>query len=210
MIGLAGVEAFTSRFSVSRETLDKLALFSDMISRENLMQNLVSVNTLPDFWHRHVLDSAQLVALAPRSAVLWLDVGSGAGLPGIVTSVLTEAKHMLVEPRRRRAEFLASAVTALDLTSRVEVIHGKVENVVIEAPVVITARAFASLSRTLAATIHLGGNRTTWLLHKGRSAASEIVEALASWSGDFEAIASITDSQAAIVRVRDVTRRANS
>lgn len=202
-----GVEWFAEQWPVSRETLGKLKLFHDLICAENRIQNLVAESTLPDFWNRHVLDSAQLVALATDIPATWLDVGSGAGLPGIVTSLLTQAKHVLIEPRRRRAEFLATTVAQLRLDDRVEVAQTDVRNVSCARTAVITARAFASLTKTLAATAHLGGPGTMWLLHKGRSFASEVAEAEKTWTGRFEAIPSLTDSAAAIVRVCDLERR---
>lgn len=206
MIVSAGVARFCERHPVSRETLDELTAFAEMVGRENQQQNLVGSSTLGDFWERHVLDSAQLVALAPPSGVTWLDVGSGAGLPGIVTAILTRAPHVLIEPRRRRADFLGMAVDALGLSAHVCVTCTKIEKFVFDTPALVVARAFASLTRTLAATFHLGAGDTRWLLHKGRGAAEEIAEARHSWSGKFEQIASVTAPDAAIVRVTDLAQ----
>ncbi len=207
MIDQGGAESFVAQHHVPRETLDKLQLFRGLVIEENSAQNLVSASTIPVFWDRHILDSAQIIALAPHGRATWLDVGSGAGLPGVVTALLTDAEHLLIEPRRRRADFLSAAVAALGLTARVTVLQKTVEKVVFKGPAIVTARAFASLIRTLEATSHLGDTGTLRLLHKGRTASIEVAEAKKLWGGRFELIPSTTDQHAAIVRISGLARR---
>jgi 16S rRNA (guanine527-N7)-methyltransferase len=88
---------------VSRETLDRLERYADLLRSESAKQNLVSASTLDRLWDRHILDSAQLVKFAPRPDLSWVDIGSGAGLPGIVIAALVTGPVTLVEPRRLRA-----------------------------------------------------------------------------------------------------------
>lgn len=189
---------------VSRETLVRLRHFQDMLLLENQRQNLVSKGTVADFFNRHIVDCAQLGRLAPTNAALWLDVGAGAGLPGVVNALMTQADHWLVEPRRLRAKFLREVVEQLELGDRVVVRQCKVEAVRGQAFSVITARAFASLTGTINATLHLADQRTTWLLHKGRTVAAELLEAKRTIAADFELIPSITDPEAAIVKVTNL------
>ena len=112
---------------VSRETSDKLERFSEILIAENQIQNLISKLTEADLWTRHFADAAQLISFAPEGAS-WIDIGSGAGLPGLVIAILTKAPVTLVEPRRLRAEFLSRAVAELGLTN-VTVLHAKGEAV---------------------------------------------------------------------------------
>ena len=182
--------------TVSRETFEKLERYVALLREENVRQNLVSAATLDQAWDRHILDSAQLVRFAPRSAANWVDVGSGAGLPGIVVACLVDVPVTLVEPRRLRAEFLHKVCESLDLSATV--ICAKAERVEGSFDV-ITARAVASLTRTLKISSHLSTGKTTWALPKGRSAPAELAEARQSWQGDFQLEPSVTDAESFIV-----------
>ena len=133
-------------------------------------------------------------------------MGSGAGFPGLVLALLSDAQHTLVEPRRLRAEFLRHAASHLGLESRVTIVQRKVERVTDEPFDVVTARAVASLTATVEATAHLANRATQWLLHKGRSAAAEVAELRAAWGGEISRLPSVTDPEASIVELRDLHR----
>lgn len=190
---------------VPRETIDALANYRSMLLHANSQQNLIARSTEVCFWSRHVLDSAQLVTHAPAGVRTWVDVGTGAGLPGLVLAILSSDHHVLVEPRRLRAEFVQRVVTALALETRVSVRQERIERTT-GTFTVITARAFASLTRTLDATAHLADSATMWLLNKGARVDAEISEAQADWTGKFDVLPSITDADAAIVRVTNPRR----
>ena len=181
---------------VSRETFDRLCLYADRLKEENARQNLVSATTLDNIWERHIVDSAQLARFESRPGAAWADIGSGAGLPGIVLACLVEGPVTLVEPRRLRAEFLRRIVAELGLRAKVEA--WKVER--IAGPYdVITGRAVASLARFLDLCGHLSTKNTVWVLPKGRSAQSELAEARRTWQGEFRVEPSMTDADAKIV-----------
>lgn len=183
---------------VSRETLDRLDLYERMLRTENSRQNLVSAATLDDLWKRHILDSAQLVRFEPRLGASWVDVGSGAGLPGIVIACLVSGSVTLVEPRRLRAEFLWKVVTELGVAERVRVFAGKAEKASGKFDA-ITARAVAPLDKILAISTHLSTKRTRWVLPKGRNAQRELVEARRNWHCEAEIVPSCTDPDSGIV-----------
>ena len=111
--------------NVSRETFEKLNAYAALLREESGRQNLVSASTLAELWDRHILDSAQLVRFEPRAGASWADVGSGAGLPGIVIACMVDGPVTLIEPRRLRAEFLHKVSESLRLN--VEVFVGKAE-----------------------------------------------------------------------------------
>ena len=182
--------------TVSRETFEKLEAYVGLLRDENKRQNLVSAATLDQAWDRHILDSAQLVRFAPRSAASWIDLGSGAGLPGLVVACLVETPVTLVEPRRLRSEFLHKACESLNLSATV--ICAKAERVEGSFDV-ITARAVASLTQLLKISAHLSTGKTTWALPKGRNAPAELAEARQSWQGDFQLEPSVTDAESLIV-----------
>jgi 16S rRNA (guanine527-N7)-methyltransferase len=181
---------------VSRETLDRLGRYVERLSLENSRQNLVSAATLDSVWDRHIFDCAQLVRFVPNLAASWIDIGSGAGLPGLVIACLVEGPVTLVEPRGLRAGFLQDTARALGLNA--QVVQAKAARVAGSFDV-ITGRAVASLSKFLSMCEHLSTRKTQWVLPKGRSAQSELEEARRSWQGMFHVEQSITDPNAKIV-----------
>lgn len=183
--------------SVPRETEQKLRDYMNLLVEENDRQNLISRTTIAGAWERHILDSAQLLRFLGPEGERRLDIGSGAGLPGIVLAILTKASICLVEPRRLRAEFLKHCASDLGL-SNVTVVQSKVERLDGSYDL-ITARAVADVSALLGGAYHLAHPGTRWVLPKGRSAAKELADAQASWQGRFRLETSITASDAAIV-----------
>ena len=189
---------------VSRETFDKLGAYVALLKDENARQNLVSAATLNEIWERHIADSAQLVRFEPFARASWIDIGSGAGLPGIVISCLVSGPVTLVEPRRLRADFLHKVAESLDLD--VPVVCGKAERVEGKFDV-ITARAVANLAKLLEISHHLSTGKTVWALPKGRSGKSELAEAQRTWQGRFHVERSVTDADSFIVVATGVRAR---
>ena len=181
---------------VPRETFEKLQRYVAFLRDENARQNLVSNATLGRVWERHILDSAQLTRYEPRRGASWVDIGSGAGLPGIVIASLVDGPVTLVEPRRLRAEFLHKVAESLDLRTKVQCM--KVERVAGSFDV-ITARAVAPLPELLKISAHLSTRKTIWALPKGRTAPAELAEARRTWQGDFRVEPSVTDDESFIV-----------
>jgi 16S rRNA (guanine527-N7)-methyltransferase len=181
---------------VSRETFERLCRYVELLRAENQRQNLVSASTLDRIWERHILDSAQLLRFEPRRGASWVDIGSGAGLPGIVIACLVEGPITLIEPRKLRATFLELVVRELELNAKVlcvkaERVRGQFD--------VITARAVGSLSKLLGITHHLSTKKTVWALPKGRGAQSELADALRTWQGVFHVKRSVTDPESYIL-----------
>lgn len=190
---------------VSRET--ELASFVDMVRDEAANQNLVSASTLEAIWLRHIADSVQLLPLAAEQPGAWLDIGTGAGFPGMVVAILREEPTWLIEPRRRRATFLRDCAERLGIANRVHVIERKVERVTEVRPSIISARAVAALSPLIASAYPVSNPDTLWLLPKGRSADAEVAEARKAWHGVFRTVPSVTDPEAQIVTLRQARPR---
>jgi 16S rRNA (guanine527-N7)-methyltransferase len=188
---------------VSRETLKLLERYAELLRDEAQRQNLISASTLESLWDRHILDSAQLARFEPFGGASWADIGSGAGLPGIIIALLVTGPVTLVEPRRLRAEFLERTVSELELEGRVTVAPGKVERLTGRFDV-ITARAVAPLDRLLRISTHLSTGKTLWVLPKGRSAQSELAEARRNWHCEVESVPSSTDPKSEILLIRNV------
>ena len=188
-------------FDVSRETLAQLDTYETLVRVGQHTQNLVSASTLPTFWSRHIVDSAQLVLLGEKGS--WLDIGSGAGVPGIVTAILTGAPTILVESRTRRAEFLQETVEKLNLLN-VRVVASTVQKLVANPVDNITARAVAALPALLEMALPFAHKGTVWLLPKGKSAQTELASLPRAWQGDWEARASVTDPGSQILVGRHI------
>lgn len=188
---------------VSRETEAAVRRFASLLAAEAEQQNLVARSTLESLWDRHLLDSAQLARFEPHDGASWVDIGSGAGLPGIVVSALVTGPVLLIEPRKLRSEFLQTVLGELGLGTRVQILCAKAERATGRFDV-ITARAVASLDRLFAMALHLSHRHTLWVLPKGRSAKSELEEARGNWHCDARVEGSVTDPDAAILVIRNV------
>jgi 16S rRNA (guanine527-N7)-methyltransferase len=192
------------RFGAAGEA--RMTELARLVIDEAGRQNLIAPSTLDAIWARHIVDSAQLIALASEVEGDWLDIGTGAGFPGLVVAALTERRTILVEPRKRRAEFLQAAADSLRIAHRVEVIAGKVE--AINEPVaVISARAVAQLSALFDSAVQCSRRKTLWILPKGRTAREEVAVAEQTWHGVFHVEHSITDPESLIVLAKGVSRR---
>ncbi|MES2046288.1 MAG: 16S rRNA (guanine(527)-N(7))-methyltransferase RsmG [Pseudomonadota bacterium] len=186
--------------------VERMMRLAALVRDEASRQNLIAPSTLDEMWARHIVDSAQLIPFADAYPGNWLDIGTGAGFPGLVVAALTERPIWLVEPRKRRADFLSACCDALGVASRTTVVTGKVERAHVQAAV-ISARAVASLWELLGAAQHCSTWNTLWLLPKGRSAREEIASAQQSWHGAFHVEHSVTDPESLIVIAKEVTRR---
>jgi 16S rRNA (guanine527-N7)-methyltransferase len=195
-----------SGFTVSRETRSRLETLVAELRRWQQVKNLVGPETLRDVWHRHVADSLQLAALAPEART-WVDLGSGAGFPGLVLGIVAAespgAVVHLVESNGRKCAFLRHAARVTG--AAVQVHDARLESVIegfVGRADVVTARALAALPQLLAWTEPLLRTGTIGLFPKGQDAAAELTEAAKSMRFNTETIASRTDPRAAILRIR--------
>jgi len=187
----------TEGLNVSRETFERLDAFAKLVIAENEAQNLISAATIPNIWARHIVDSAQLALFAPQKGV-WLDLGSGAGFPGIIIALIRDEPMILVESRRKRVDFLQRCLEWLSL-SHVRLYGGPLENMPTENVDIISARAFAPLPKLLRLAHRFSNDRTTWILPKGKSAKEELALAQKTWQGVLDMKASYTEAGAHII-----------
>jgi 16S rRNA (guanine527-N7)-methyltransferase len=191
---------------VPRGTLDQLEAFVALLDQENGRQNLVSCGTLTEVWMRHIYDSAQLLRFSPGGGS-WLDLGTGAGFPGLIVAVLWEGQVTLVESRKLRVEFLRAGAAVLGVTERTDILCAKVEAVPARPFDVISARAFAPLDKLLRLGLPFSTEKTVWILPKGRNAQSELDAVGTSWQGAFRIEPSLTDADAGIIVATGVKPR---
>lgn len=195
--------------AVSRETLGRLGVFEAEFRKWSTRINLAAPSTLDALWSRHILDSAQLLPLAP-DATDWLDLGSGGGFPGAVLAILlTERENgriELVESNNKKAAFLKSVLGSLGAPAIVHVC--RIEEAVqrVRQPQVVTARALAPLPRLLDLARPWLEAGATGLFHKGRDYAAEIAESRDAWRFDLVEHRSRVDPASRILAVSNLTR----
>lgn len=194
-------EEFARRLDVSRETLARLEAYAALLQKWQKAINLVSPGTLPKLWERHMLDSAQLIRLAPPGG-LWLDLGSGAGFPGLVLAILGVREVRLVESDARKCAFLreAARITAAPAT----VIHARIEDVTPFPADVVVARALAPLDKLLGFASPFLGKTGVGLFLKGQDVEAELTEAHRNWKMCVERHPSLSDARASVLRLTEV------
>ncbi|MXO60502.1 16S rRNA (guanine(527)-N(7))-methyltransferase RsmG [Altererythrobacter salegens] len=190
--------AYCARFT-DAAGLARLERLAELLLAENRVQNLIARNSEEFLWVRHIADSAQLLAHVSRGTSPWLDLGTGAGPPGLVIAAMCpDLTCVLVESRKKRAEWLARAAAELGLPNcRVEA--RKLESVESFSAAAISARAFAPLPKLLDLSSRFSTRDTVWLLPKGRSAGQEVQDLPARTAQMFHVEHSVTDPQAGIL-----------
>lgn len=179
--------------------MERLDRFCKLLAEENARQNLVSSSSLAHIWRRHIADSVQLLAFVPRETSPWLDLGTGAGFPGIVIAMgRPEIAVYLVEARKRRAEWLSNIASEFGLT-RCTVLPQRLEDVATMSAGAISARAFAPLDRLLRLSSRFSTPNTVWLLPRGRSARQDLAAQSDSVQSMFHVEPSLTDPQAGLL-----------
>lgn len=203
-------ETFAQLFDVSRETKQRLEDYVALLGRWNHRINLVARRALNDVWSRHIADSAQLLNLAPPNAATWIDLGSGAGFPGLVVAVMAAERHpglqvRLVESDRRKAAFLAEVIRQTSISAKVEAC--RIEGLPAERQDVISARALAPLEQLCSLAQRFVGPHSVLLFPKGARLESELTAAAALWHIRAERIPSRTDPAAAVLVIRELRKR---
>lgn len=194
---------FTRELGVARETVSRLSTYVDLLCKRNQQLNLVSESTLPQVWRRHILDSAQLVEQIPEGAKTLVDLGSGAGFPGMVLAIMLDGRSglqvHLVESTQKKCRFLNEVALATDAPvmvhwHRAEALTGLTADIV-------TARAVAPLERLLGLAHPYFGPGTIGLFLKGKSLADELTLARKSWKLDSTQVPSRSDPSGTVLRV---------
>lgn len=199
---------FAARQNVSRETLARLEAYVALLAKWQSAINLVGRDTLDDVWRRHVLDSAQLAPLIPADARTLVDLGSGAGFPGLVLAILREGGPPLdvhlVESAGKKASFLREAARAAGVRAKVH--HARIEAAPEIAADVVTARALAPLGLLLDYASRFAAANTLCLFPKGARAAQELTDAQKNWTMTVSRHQSVTDDLGVILEIRDLAR----
>lgn len=195
--------------NVSRETSERLDTFVALVNKWNPAINLVSRRSLPNLWERHILDSVQVFAAAPKTFDHWVDIGSGGGFPGVIIAILAterapNARITLIESDSRKATFLRTALRETGCVGTV--INQRIEQADPQRADIVSARALADLSDLLGyAQRHLDPTGLA-IFPKGATWKQEIATAKTQWNFAYEAATSKLDPDAAILSITGVSR----
>lgn len=200
-------EDFRNSTHVSRETMERLEAYARLLEKWQPKINLVGPKTLPDLWSRHFLDSAQLVPLIPEGANTHMDLGSGAGFPGLVICILTELETHLVESDGRKAAFLREAARITGVSNRLTVHAKRAESLELPPVDLITARALAPLPDLLSLCEPFWKSQTLGLFLKGKRYEEELTASKYGWYINFDAIPSQVDADSVILSISGTRRK---
>jgi 16S rRNA (guanine527-N7)-methyltransferase len=202
-------ERVARQFAVSRETIDRLGTYVDLLTAWQGRFNLVGRSTLGDVWGRHIADSLQLAELAPQDARVWVDLGTGAGLPGLVLAIALADRDgfclHLVEANARKCAFLRTAAARVGAPvtvheMRIEALAGDPNRPRAD---VVTARALAPLGRLMRLACPFMWKRTVLLLPKGQDVESELTQASISSTLKVDRRPSVVDPAATILLIEE-------
>lgn len=207
---IRSAEEFAEAFSVSRETISNLVLYEENLRRWQSVQNLVAVSSLNELWSRHFADSAQLLEIAPENSKIWVDLGSGAGFPGLVIAILLkdfqDRKVHVVEANARKCAFLHEIrrLTRAPVEIHNQRITSLADSDSVSGADVVCARALAPMEKLLGHAQPFFEAHTTGLFLKGKGADTEIHTAKKSWHFEFRKYHSRIDYSGCIVEVKNL------
>ena len=195
---------FHKHFNVSRETISSLSLYESLLKKWNKKTNLVSRKSLPDVWIRHFLDSAQLVKHCQPENKLWLDFGSGAGFPGVVSAIVLRDRgintsFVLVEKNKTKAFFLGELKRKLGLSF--DIICENVKEIDPLKADIISARAFSHLENLLPVSSYHGKKNSVSLFLKGKNIRKELDKTFKMWFFQYDIISSISSTDGKIIKI---------
>ncbi len=195
-------QEFQKLTSVSRETLDKLRIYFELLKKWQRAINLVSKSTLPHAWERHILDSYQILKHVPMDKGVWVDLGSGAGFPALVVAMASNFDVHVIESDQRKCQFMreVSRETSTNLT-----IHTKrIEAIEPFKADIISARALASLDKLIELAHPFATEKTSFLFLKGQDVDAELTNAAKCWRMDAVKHSSLSSSEGCVLQLENV------
>ncbi len=201
-------DEFRTATGVDGPTVERLGVYGELLHKWQRSFNLVGRDTLNDPWRRHMLDSAQLFPLLPRDGGALVDLGSGAGFPGLVLAIMGGAAVHLVESNGKKCAFLAEVIRSTGADA--EIHQGRIESIRRIEAKTVTARALAPLPRLLGYASKFGYESTRYLFLKGRRWEAELTESQKNWTMTASSVPSLTEPGGVILRLEGLTRRHDS
>ena len=192
------------RLDVSRETMERLERYVGLLLKWQRAINLIGPNTAQDVWRRHILDSGQLMAHLPITSGPVVDIGSGAGLPGMVLGIMGVPEVHLIDSDYRKCAFLHEASRVTETS--VQIHNARVEMARIAPAAIVMARAVAPLKRLIDLTQSISKQNTVFFFFKGKDFRNELTEVKNNWNMSLDVIPSYSSTEGVILKMRSLTR----
>jgi len=190
------------QYNLNRKQVEKIEFFLTTIIKHNKHTNLIGKSTLENFWERHVLDCLQLTKYINNKKLKILDLGTGAGLPGILLSIVGYQKVLMIDSVKKKTEFVKTIIKELSLSSKI--LNKRIEKSPISQHDIIVSRALAPLIKLLTYARMYSNKNTTSLFLKGRNVNNEIDLAMRKFSFNFEKIESSSSSEGCILKINNI------
>ncbi len=191
-----------SHFNLNKKHVEKIDFFLNSIINFNKHTNLVGKSTLENIWDRHVLDCLQLTNHINDKKLKIVDLGTGAGLPGILLSIVGYQKVLMIESIKKKTDFIKKIISELSLTAKIQ--NKRIENAPITQHDIVVSRALAPLIKLLTYARMYSNKNTTSLFLKGRNVNNEIDKAMKVFFFDFEKINSISSGDGCVLQIKNV------
>jgi 16S rRNA (guanine527-N7)-methyltransferase len=192
-------------FNLSKNQVEKIEFFISQIINHNKHTNLVGKSTIENFWNRHVLDCLQLSKHINEKKLKIFDIGTGAGLPGILLSIIGYKNVLMVDSVKKKTDFIKGVVKELTLSAKVQ--NKRIEKVKGVKQDIIVSRALAPLSKLLTYALLHSEKNTTLLFLKGRSVNSEIETAMKNFDFDFKKFESMSSEDGCILQINNFIKK---
>lgn len=192
-------------FSLSKNQVEKIEFFISQIINYNKHTNLVGKSTIENIWERHVLDCLQLSKHINEKKLKIFDIGTGAGLPGVLLSIIGYKNVLMVDSVKKKTDFIKGVVKELTLSARVQ--NKRIEKVKGVKQDIIVSRALAPLSKLLTYALLHSEKNTTLLFLKGRSVNNEIEIAMKNFDFDFKKFESVSSGDGCILQINNFIKK---
>ena len=194
-----------SQYNLNKKQVEKIEFFITSVINYNKHTNLIGKSTVKNFWERHVLDCLQLTKYINNKKLKILDLGTGAGLPGILLSIVGYQKVLMIDSVKKKTEFLKTIIKELSLSSKI--LNKRIEMSPISQHDIIVSRALAPLIKLLTYARMYSNKNTTALFLKGRNAINEIDIAKKVYSFEFEKIKSLSSDDGCILKINNIKNK---
>jgi 16S rRNA (guanine527-N7)-methyltransferase len=194
-----------SEFVLNKTQVDKIDFYLSSIIEHNKHTNLIGKSTIENIWDRHVLDCLQLTKYIINKKLKILDLGTGAGLPGVLFSIVGYQKVLMVDSVKKKTDFVRKIIKELSLTAKIQ--NKRIEKSPTSQHDIIVSRALAPLVKLLTYARMYSNKNTTSLFLKGRNASSEIDMASKVYFFEFEKIKSLSSDEGCVLKINNIRNK---
>ena len=201
------LEILEKNYNVDKEKKRLLEKYIFLIKKNQENVNLIGKSTISDIWFRHIVDSMQIIKYLPKEEKnkFLIDVGTGAGLPGVVLAIMGRSDVLLCEKSPKKTNFLKVVLKECSLNAKIY--NCRIEDIIMNNIAIIVSRAYASIKKLILTNIHLISKETILVIHKGKKHMKEVVEAKKEFAFNFKKFDSITSKEGVILKIENIIRK---